>query len=360
MTAKGNSSKVSAWFPSPRNMPDERVRLRDWCANWLAPHLTSLLGMDILKDVTDTGNESVLVPDDLLGRPHTEIGEELARRERQRVEKAELYFVTRDMTAVAIGAGRQLPAYDLDYRHLPSPYGFLIWQAPIAVAAQSGEFPTITAPIDIVAATWGVVPDGVWVTFWTSAEQVYAAGANVFASAAQMEKIRVSQGSPELIFERELSMQFGACEWEEIGLTRKGILKVVEEVDLAAPDVADTAHLRGTILATWKLMSQKISLTRRVEPSRQRRRALTRMKDPLPSDVRLVALRRSDSYDQKDVPRDSGSGWHYSHRFRVSGHWRNQYYPSTENHEQIYISDYIKGPEGTPLIVKENVNILRR
>ena len=45
----------------------------------------------------------------------------------------------------------------------------------------------------------------------------------------------------------------------------------------------------------------------------------------------------------------------YSHRWQVSGHYRNQYYPSTGEYKRIMIKPYVKGPKDKPLIVKERV-----
>lgn len=45
----------------------------------------------------------------------------------------------------------------------------------------------------------------------------------------------------------------------------------------------------------------------------------------------------------------------FSHRWQVSSHYRNQYYPSTGEHKRILIQPYVKGPKGTPLIKKTKV-----
>lgn len=39
----------------------------------------------------------------------------------------------------------------------------------------------------------------------------------------------------------------------------------------------------------------------------------------------------------------------WSHRWIVSGHWRNQWYPSSGTHELTYILPYVKGPDDKPL-----------
>jgi hypothetical protein len=42
----------------------------------------------------------------------------------------------------------------------------------------------------------------------------------------------------------------------------------------------------------------------------------------------------------------------WSHRWLVRGFWRNQWFPSLGIHRQLWISDYIKGPEDKPLRIK--------
>lgn len=65
---------------------------------------------------------------------------------------------------------------------------------------------------------------------------------------------------------------------------------------------------------------------------------------------------------------EGGTDRVYTHRWLVSGFWRNQYYPSLggpchlpdgsqnpANHRPKRIGDYIKGPEHLPLIIKDTV-----
>jgi hypothetical protein len=39
----------------------------------------------------------------------------------------------------------------------------------------------------------------------------------------------------------------------------------------------------------------------------------------------------------------------WSCRWMVRGHWRNQYHPSIQRHDPLWIMEYVKGPEGKPL-----------
>lgn len=64
--------------------------------------------------------------------------------------------------------------------------------------------------------------------------------------------------------------------------------------------------------------------------------------------VLVVRLRRPSN-----PPQAEGGTVDWSHRWIVGGHWRNQWYPSEKVHRQIWISDYEKGPEDKPLVIKE-------
>lgn len=62
-------------------------------------------------------------------------------------------------------------------------------------------------------------------------------------------------------------------------------------------------------------------------------------------DVRIVTLRKKE-HNQSG---DNGSvDW--QHQWIVSGHWRKQWYPSTESHKPLYIQPYLKGPEDKPFM----------
>jgi len=64
--------------------------------------------------------------------------------------------------------------------------------------------------------------------------------------------------------------------------------------------------------------------------------------------VTVIRLRRP-----KTKPQSEGEPINYSHRFIVRGHWRNQWFPSLDTHRQIYIHEFIKGPEDKPLRISD-------
>jgi len=98
---------------------------------------------------------------------------------------------------------------------------------------------------------------------------------------------------------------------------------------------------------TLRLMQQRLAHREHTKPDRATRRR-GEAKGFRQREVVVVRLRREAG---DHVPHESGEA-SYSHRFIVSGHWRQQWYPSINGHRQIWISPYVKGPEDQPLVVR--------
>jgi hypothetical protein len=123
-------------------------------------------------------------------------------------------------------------------------------------------------------------------------------------------------------------------------------------------DTRATAN-EGDMKASWltflrvinRLMSEKIALKTKRQPSRSWRREMIRRKLP-PNEILVVELRRPKS---KSTSENGAGTVNYSHQWIVHGFWRRQWYPSLQMHRQKFISDYVKGPKDKPLIVKGRV-----
>ncbi|MEP7115831.1 MAG: hypothetical protein ABI862_21380 [Ilumatobacteraceae bacterium] len=92
-------------------------------------------------------------------------------------------------------------------------------------------------------------------------------------------------------------------------------------------------------------IQQRILVTQRERPERHTRKRVADIWEHEPH-VRIVKLRREVSGDQ---PAGNGRPVAWSCQWVVSGFWRQQYYPSADEHRPIYILPYIKGPVGMPL-----------
>jgi len=118
----------------------------------------------------------------------------------------------------------------------------------------------------------------------------------------------------------------------------------------------------GDPQATWmtfvrvfnRLMQERIVLKTRMRPHRAVRRNAMRLGMAEIKDVLVCELRRARPRGY-EWPETDGGEVHYSHRFMVQGHWRNQWYPSQGRHRQKWVSPYIKGPDDKPFIDKKRV-----
>lgn len=113
-------------------------------------------------------------------------------------------------------------------------------------------------------------------------------------------------------------------------------------------DGEDQLRLDGMTLmraaqTTLALMREFRAASRyRERPDRPTRKSVRRAGLP-ERDVLVVRLRRERSLGER-----VGDHIDYAYRFMVSGHWRDQWYPSAQTHRQVWISPYVKGPDDKP------------
>lgn len=100
----------------------------------------------------------------------------------------------------------------------------------------------------------------------------------------------------------------------------------------------------------FRLAQQRIATITAERGDRATRKRLARMKGKPDhvNGVQIVTLRRpkrpvADDHVAHNVD--------WKHRWVVDGHWRNQWYPSTKTHRQIWIAPYVKGPEDADLVL---------
>lgn len=114
-----------------------------------------------------------------------------------------------------------------------------------------------------------------------------------------------------------------------------------QTVDKSKQVDEDTAPM----VALHQFMNLKIVQVVDHRQLRAERRRAEREKRKIPM-VKVVKLRKIEHH--KD-----GSETHHevewSCRWFVTGHWRNQWYPSIESHKPTYIESYVKGPDDKPL-----------
>jgi hypothetical protein len=101
------------------------------------------------------------------------------------------------------------------------------------------------------------------------------------------------------------------------------------------------------VLAASVWLKQRIVTMGSGHIERHRRKQIVREYGIVPSDVKVIQLRRHESEHHESPVNSRPVDW--SCRWIVNGHWRNQ--PYKDKHELIYIMPYVKGPEDQPLKV---------
>lgn len=112
------------------------------------------------------------------------------------------------------------------------------------------------------------------------------------------------------------------------------------------PLLAHNTAVGRIFSACLAFMEQRILVSRQESlPRATRKRAEAAFHhEPL---VRVVELRRRQAAPAERESSDEVGAW--SCRWVVSGHWRQQYFPSTDEHRPIFILPYVKGPDDKPL-----------
>lgn len=280
------------------------------------------------------------------------------RAEAQALRTAELYWVARDMVDVVLDAAASLPEWT-PVAALPAPTGMLCWAksagtvpagTPIPEAVEAGLNDPAYMPQRLtpdVATIIDVPWDGVW--WWSRPD----------GSLQLVPFSRAEQNAEVLRLAHTTSPVWGAQ-------------TIMVKPDVPRTDEAngsETAHpFISAVGAAWLLMAQaNVAETRTIGPPPPAGPQPADAPDDHPpaarparepSTVTIVELRpRAAGSESVGEPART-----YTHRFPVSGHWRQQAWgPNHSWRKPKYIGDYIKGPKGAPLIApKARVHILRK
>lgn len=305
------------------------------------------------------------IPPWLEGQPEIVQAQGIADDEAARLKLADNYYVTDDMTAMCLAAAKTLPTYSLRHSDLPSEHGFIVWERPIANAQQKDWISAERSHIPVFAASWGHVGNGVWASFYSDTSAAIQAWMDMGIVSEEEARDSANNLFGPLMYEREMALLYHDKGYWSVEDAQKAHEADPEQahvvIDSDHPEAAESEHLRRVLLTTWHLMRQQISASETGYPERQWRRRMERKHGaaakPFVSGVRVVTLRRKAHAGSEP---SGESGRKYTKRWVVAAHWRNQWYPSREEHELKLIVDYVKGPEGAPFVGGERVNVLRR
>lgn len=269
--------------------------------------------MGMLADLDNYGHEVAAA----LGRREQIAPEDLPTwpiRLADEVRASALWWVSREMCSVLDAAAPNMPRQVLMPEDVPDPVGVVFFESPLL---------STVSDVRTSAISW----------------------APAAASDTGQHILKIVTWCIIRAGDKVVTAPTGWCSWA-LGADQ------YERVLPETPDdvAADHAEDRCRLAALWTLSAQEsvVDKTTQGVDKRTARRALRRGIDPSP--MRVVRLRRASG---EGKPGTTHGG--YSHRWLVSGHWRNQWLPSRNTHRLQWIAPHVKGPEGAPLVDKVTV-----
>jgi hypothetical protein len=253
------------------------------------------------------------------------------------------YWVSQDMVSLTEAAASNMPGQPLLVSDLPSPQGFVWFDRPTRLVGHyRGPAPC--------AASWHLPePDAPSVVVsWYLTRAAYCAETR----EDEGEVIRRGMGWPVL-----------PVRWNQwaFGRSYRHAWQLGDEAD-SSQEPGDGARTtlflycaRRFLQALWSIMTEPYVVTDAGHLDRPHRRRAEREGVNQPT-VRVITLRPPR---RRDTP-GSAQPVAWSHRWLVTGHWRHQWYPSTQTHRLRYIPAYVKGPADKPLLTDPKIYALRR
>lgn len=223
-----------------------------------------------------------------------------------------LYYVAPDMTELAAAAGSTLPVAQLGAQIMPSATGFIMFDGELGTLLDDD------GTYSVAGAVWRHDNEE-HVDVYPLIEM-----SGALMTTPQWLLWPIGSDNPAGYANEDGNLDAGTYEGEPI--------------------------IR-TVLAAWLLMQQSIAWTESTQPDRPTSRRLKRAGLPV-SPVTIVRLRKLVRADEEN---EGGELVAWSHRWLVNGHWRQQWYPSAQEHRPVWISPYVKGPDNKPFLSKTRV-----
>jgi hypothetical protein len=274
---------------------------------------------------------------------------------------AELFYVSKDMTRMAVSAGLALPSYRLHPEDLPAPHGLLLWEEPATDAYDSGE----TTGCPIIGVSWAQHGGGVQLRTWCLREDWIRFMAKGDPRAGlkdltgpEVRALRLAYPQQIVCMSRGF-LPFGQVPGWLSSMPEDTSGMTVAELEDYSRSAGRQEQAERALVVTWLLMGQTLASSEEVRPSKAAMKNLRRLDPNLLMGVRYVQLRHRGSGPEEHAEGEAGRSYRF--RWIVRGHWRNHWYPSEQRHRPIWIRPHEKGPDGAPLLDPEKlVNVLRR
>lgn len=177
-----------------------------------------------------------------------------------------------------------------------------------------------------------------------------------------------SKGAPKRLVVVRFSSGRAICRWSvDIGVSIADFRSAFERFNpqdndaeaLGHATLAEAMAVYRWLIAAEAWTNQRILVDSHRPIERHLRKQIARANPSASVDtsVRVVELRRAARQAESSIGSRSVE---WSRRWIVSGHWRNQPYPSKGDKKLLFISPYVKGPSDKPLVESDRVFVVRR
>jgi hypothetical protein len=284
-------------------------------------------------------------------------GNYLADVEAYRLDRASTYWVSKAMCELTEQAAKKLQPEALHETSLPTLSGFVWFDQLVHSLDINLQYVNCRAvmwsPTTVRYAPGNVEMPGIMLSFYSDTRDI-----GKDEMLARYPK-RAEQGMPKLVLMHSEPWVFGEDWSKHEDAARQAAGEILGE---EAPEdwVSSMAYMSRFMFTMWKLIQMPIAVRGVDRPDRASARRMERSGVLLKEqEVRVVTLRKTRPH-KTDSEEGDQDAVEWSHRWLVDSHWRWQWYPSRNRHEQILISPYIKGPEDKPLVLKDKVYAWRR
>lgn len=282
--------------------------------------------------------------------------------------QAETYFVSTDMCKLIEHAARLMPDQPIMHADLPSSSGFVVFETPYAFKDIRGKMCSVGA-ISWQCAHELMLADR---DHTYKATNVHQAVRITMYSDTEDPRDEYLQDALRDSGGRSIKFAIRYCILSESllmfsddpaadveGKLIDTYQRAADKHGVSRDNIKDSILMGEKIPATlWTMILQKIGGDEVAVPDRAARRRLEKSRSPLKGHrVRVVTLRRI--IPRQPVEHD-GEPVAWTHRWIVSGHWRNVWHPSLGQHRLQWIAPFVKGPDDKPLVIKKTVNRLVR
>ena len=256
---------------------------------------------------------------------------------------ARTYFVSEDMRLLAEHAALSRPDEPIIETDLPCPSGCMFFERPMLVPDIHGKL------IAIGMIRWQAV------NYKRTGAGDRGRGV-MWVAYGDVKDPRSHYCTPWARWATRLIIDYEDAEqMDTMPLTAE---EAAEHHGAKVEDVRGSIFfLRKVPLTLWTLFGQTLSTITEEYADRPARRRLAKENSLLTlSKIRVVRLRRESGESEHGAP----GSVEWSHRWLVSGHWRNQWLPSIKAHRLQWIRPFVKGPSDKPFVPQRTVHVLER